>query len=101
MIRVEITSMEVAERPVTFTRGGKERTFNAREQIGYAYTVQPNGQVQPHPDKIVISLDEKQPAFAAGMYLLAPESLYVNRFGKLDIGRVRLTPVARAGVKAA
>jgi Helix-destabilising protein len=103
MIRIEIASVSVTEKPKTWTdRKGKQQSNIFREQMGFAFLVNADGVVDPHPTKIIITLDSEAPAFPVGMYVLDPRSLYVNGFSNLTFGRLRLKLVDTGrAVKAA
>ena len=82
MIRIEITSPEVRTREV---RGKDGRPLQFREQSGYAHL--PGRQ---YPSEITIALDRDAQPHKAGMYTLDPDSIYVNRYRSLELGRLKL-----------
>jgi hypothetical protein len=80
-LAIEIKSASIDERTIT-TKEGKK--FEIREQsawvdLGKAY-----------PQEIDVALEPGAPAYSVGQYELDPACLYVDRFGKLKLGRIRL-----------
>lgn len=98
MIKIEIQSAEVRVKSGTSARTGKG--YQIREQDGYAHTFDRQGKPNPYPVRLAITLGDDQQPYAPGMYTLAPESLYTNRFNQLEIAPV-LRPVSPALAKAA
>lgn len=97
MIRVEVSSVEVKERPVSFlAKDGKKKEFLAREQVVYAYVVGASGQPSAYPEKALVNLDEKQEPYPVGWYSLAPQSVQLNRFCKMELRAIRLVPLKSA-----
>ena len=89
MLRVEIEDAAVVTKSGTSARTG--RPYNIREQSGWVYLVDPKtGTESRHPTKITFGLEDGVEAYAVGTYTLHPSSLYVGRFGGLEIGRIRL-----------
>lgn len=80
-IAIEIKSLEIHERR-GISRSGKP--FHIREQFGYIDLG------KPYPLETRISLDQAAAAYPPGPYFLDPGSIYVNRFGQLAIGRMKL-----------
>ncbi len=108
MIRIEITSAAVQDRQIPSKKSGELMHF--REQEGYAFTYDREGKPNKYPTKIRISLDvedakrgtQEQPAYLVGAYQLAPQSVYVDKFGGLTIGKPKLLALQQAQqVKAA
>lgn len=97
MIKIEIQSAEVKTKSGNSARTGKP--YSIREQTGFAFTHSRDGKLNPYPVKVSITLGDDQQPYAPGVYQLAPESLYTNRFDQLEISPV-LKPLA-AAVKAA
>lgn len=97
MIKIEIQSAEVKVKSGTSARTGKP--YNIREQAGFAFTHSRDGKPNSYPVPMSISLGDDQAPYAPGVYQLAPESIYTNRFDQLEISPV-LKPLASA-VKAA
>ena len=97
MIKIEIQSSEVKVKSGTSARTGKP--YNIREQQGFAFTHARDGKLNSYPVRMSITLGVEQAPYAPGVYQLAPESIYTNRFDQLEISPV-LKPLASA-VKAA
>lgn len=98
MIKIEINSAEVRVKSGTSARTGKP--YSIREQEGYAHTFDRHGKPNQYPVRMTILLGDDQAPYAPGAYTLAPESLYTNRFGQLEISPV-LKPINAAALKAA
>lgn len=90
MIHIVITSPEIREMKGTSKTSGKP--YHMRIQTAHAFTVSPDGAIAEFPDKFEISLEENQPPYQRGKYLLQPSSVYVSRDGRLEV-RPRLAPV--------
>lgn len=88
-IRIEIKSTELTPRQVL----SKGKTFNFLEQTGWAHTYGPNGEPNPYPEKLRITLPRGQEtAYPPGDYTLHPASFYVGQYGDLELS-ARLAPV--------
>lgn len=83
-IPLEIKSAAINERRGT-TKGG--RAFTIREQHGWVHIG------KDYPQEISMQLDNDQAPFPPGDYVIDQRSLYVDRFGQLAIGRLKITPV--------
>lgn len=92
MIRVTVAQTTVKELKGISRTSGKP--YEMRFQTGYAHTVDEQGNAAPYPEKIEMSLEKDQSAYAPGEYQLHPSSVYVNRNGRLDIS-ARLTPLPK------
>lgn len=102
MIKIEIVSAVAHDRTITPKAPSTKPPFTVREQDGYAYTVDRNGEIERHPQKIVLDLEKGQTAYEPGFYTLAPQSVYVGKFGQLNLGRLHLKKLqAQPAVKAA
>ena len=97
MIKIEIQSAEVKTKSGTSARTGKP--YSIKEQAGYAFTHARDGKLNQYPVRVSITLGDDQPPYQPGLYQLAPESIYTNKFDQLEISPV-LKPLA-AAVKAA
>lgn len=97
MIRIEIKSTEVNVRSGNNARG----PWQIRTQPAFAYTVDRNGKPYEYPERISLQLDDDQHPYAIGNYTLAPQSLYVAEYGRLNLGRPQLTPIQAKPVQAA
>lgn len=98
MIKIEVETAQVHERTGTSSKTGK--AYRIREQEAWGYFHDADGLVQRHPQKIRIALGDEQPPYQPGVYHLAPESLYPDRFGHVSC-RARLKAVAASAPKAA
>lgn len=85
-MRVEVLSDRISER-----RGEKDgKSYCIREQEAFLHQ---DG--QKYPQRIVLSLGDSKPAYAAGMYALAPENFYVGRYGQIEVKRhLELVPAS-------
>lgn len=94
MIKIEI---KVASFNVRTNSGG---TFH--EQEAWAYLTDRDGNPHPYPQLIRINLDVKgnQPPYPVGVYQIEPSSVYVNKYGGLNFGQIRLRPLSVASPKA-
>lgn len=102
MIKIEIASNLVETKSGVSAKSSKP--YSIRQQEGWALTYNSQtSQPNPHPQKIVFTLDDNQPPYPVGLYMLDPSSLYVGKFDSLMIGRVKLIarPAAAAKVSAA
>lgn len=99
MIRVEVHDDGVQERTIVAKATGKAYLF--REQVAYAHIIDAGGRAQPYPSRVTVQLADAQPPYAKGAYTIAAESIIVNRFGQLDLGRLVLKPMAQSARQAA
>jgi hypothetical protein len=83
-IKIEIETTAIAERKIR-SKEGKE--FHIREQPAWAHL----GKAYPVEFRIALGVGKN--AFPKGTYLLDPSCLYVDRYGKLTIGRLELRPL--------
>lgn len=93
MLKIEIKTKEVNEEVIkpSGKPGAKVfQPFTKRYQSGYVQLVQPNGQMEPYPAKVNVNLEENQPPFEPGFYVVTDESFYVDRNKNLLLGRMRL-----------
>lgn len=86
MIKIEIHAAEVVT--INTIRGPM------RKQSGYAYVLSRDGKPNPHPNRCEVILKDQQPPYAPGVYTLAPQSVYTDRYGGLALAPV-LVPVQR------
>lgn len=94
MINVEIKSDQVQTKAGVSAKTGKP--YSIREQEGYAQIFGRNGEPAPYPVRITLALEDGAQAYAPGQYTIDPRCVYVDRFGGLTMGRVKL--VLRSGV---
>lgn len=76
-IEIEIQNEEV----VVENRG----TFTFHKQPAYCYTYDRNGNKAAYPQAMKITLKKDQAPYKKGMYLLAPDSIYINRYGEIAV----------------
>jgi len=99
-IKIEVSNETVEVRSGVSAKTGKP--YSMREQEAYAHTVSRDGSAQKYPQRIKITLGDQQPAYPVGIYTVAAESFFVDRFDSLSLGLVlRPLPVAAAQSKAA
>jgi hypothetical protein len=83
-IAVEVKHADVIEKAVRGRTDGRE--YLIREQLGYVDTG------KPYPQEVRIPVETGREPYAVGKYLVDPTCLYVDRYGKLSLGRVKLVP---------
>lgn len=100
MIKIEIKSATATPRQITSRNTGEVITFH--EQEAWAFTFDQQGKPHPYPQRIVLNIDmaNGQQVYQPGIYQLAPESIYINRFAALEIGRAKLVPIVSASKAA-
>ncbi len=98
MISIEIKSTNISTRTGMSKRTNQPYTM--RSQEGWALLHSSAGP-QPYPTRIELNLEEGQPPFQPGTYMLDPASLYVGQFSKLSLGRLLLSPVSAKSARAA
>lgn len=92
MIKISVEAIEVSQREGT-TKNGKAKP---REQTIWAHTLDKSGKQQPHPTRARLTLWENDQPLAVGTYTLAPQSIFVDRFGGLALAP-KLVAVAASG----
>lgn len=99
MIKIEVSTSVFDQKQGVSARTGKP--YSIREQEAWAYLSDRDGKLQPHPQRIRITLADGDAPYQPGMYQLHPSSIYVGDFSQLNI-RARLRPMQpAAGVRAA
>ncbi|MDA8446354.1 single-stranded DNA-binding protein [Paracidovorax valerianellae] len=87
MIKVSVTSTDVRNQSGNAKVSGKAYSLNF--QTVYVHTVDRQGKPNPYPEKTEIILEKNEQGAAlfyqVGDYMLAPESIYVDRQGNLAI----------------
>ena len=83
MIKLTIPALPVRNMKGTGKTSGKPYDINI--QTVYCHVSDQNGQPLPYPEKSEIMLATGQSPFAPGDYTLSPDSLYVDRQGKLSV----------------
>lgn len=96
MLKVEITDPAVNVRSGTGPRGA----WQSREQTAWVFLFERNGNPQPHPQRMILRLDESQQGYPVGKYELDPSSFYLGDFGRLNVF-ARLKPVVAAANRSA
>ena len=84
MIKIEVTSTELRAKRGT-AKSGKPYSF--REQTAFAHLAG-----KPYPVEFKVIRNDDEGAYAPGFYTLAPDSVFVDRFGSLGLS-ARLVPV--------
>jgi len=88
MIKIEVDSTTVDER--SGVKNGKPWTI--REQAAYAHVLGDDGKAGKYPVRCRLSLEDKQAAYAPGMYTFDARAVIVGDFDRLGLGRVKLVP---------
>lgn len=87
MIKVSVTSTEVRNHSGNAKANGKPYSLNF--QTVWIHTHDRTGKPNPYPEKVEIILDKNEQGAAlfypVGDYVLAPESIYVDRSGDLKV----------------
>jgi Helix-destabilising protein len=83
-IKIEIKSSEATQRTIKSKKDGKEYIF--RNQSGWVDLG------KAYPQEIQIPLDSEHAPYQVGKYIMDPTCLYVDRYGNLSLGRLRLVP---------
>lgn len=93
-IRIEVKLGVANSRNVNVSKGKNAGTVMTMiDQEAWAFTVDKDGNPHPYPTKISIGLEQGQQPYPAGMYTIAPSSIYVGDFGRLKLGRLVLIPI--------
>jgi hypothetical protein len=82
-VKIEIKSADVVQRAGT-GKDGKPYAF--REQTGWLDTG------DEYPQKVRIPVEPGKAPYPPGRYVMDPSCLYVGKFNKLSLGRLRLIP---------
>lgn len=98
-------TIEVKTDAVETRQGVSSRTnkpYTIRSQAAYITCYDQSGQKAPYPERISLNLDDNQQAYPVGHYLLDTDKcIYVGDFGRLMLGRPKLTPVKNSNLQAA
>lgn len=89
MVKIEIDSTEIDVFSGTSNRTGKP--FSMRKQAAWVHL--PGDR---YPTRIEMTLDDDSQAYPKGEYKLGPRSLFVDRFGRLSLGRLELVTLKLA-----
>jgi hypothetical protein len=90
-LRIEIKSPFINEITGVAAKSGKP--YHIRKQSGWAYTFDQNGQPNPYPERIDISIADGQEAYPPGNYMLSDKCFFVGDFNALAVGRPILEPI--------
>jgi hypothetical protein len=94
MIKVEVKHQVTEHVTGTSNRTGKPYSFH--RQVAYAHLVG-----EEYPVKFELTHDSPGAAYQPGFYTLDPSSIFVDRFGGLGLGRIRLRAIAQPATSAA
>lgn len=92
-LRIEIKSPLVQEISGVSKAG---KPYNIKKQVAWASLYDQNGQSEPYPARIELSLNDGQAPYPVGLYVLSDKCFYVGDFGSLTVGRLLLDPVKGA-----
>ena len=87
-VPVEVKSADVELKRGTSKAG---KPYEIREQHAYINLG------KAYPVEFRFSLDEGRAAYSPGNYIVDPSCLYVDRYGQLALGRIRLLPGGSQG----
>ncbi|MBI2779418.1 MAG: helix-destabilizing protein [Gammaproteobacteria bacterium] len=99
MINIEIKTDQSLTRSGVSKKSGQQ--YSLREQEGWVFLLAHDGRPHPYPTRILLQLEDNQAPFPVGSYVLDPASFFVGSFGKLTIGRIKLSPAQKNTAKAA
>lgn len=89
MLKVEVKTTDTKVKSGNAKRSGKPYSF--KEQAAWVYLPS-----KPFPVEIKVMLDEDQPAYPLGEYIISPESFYVGDFGRIECSPKLVGKPARA-----
>ncbi|RUS67988.1 hypothetical protein CUZ56_00484 [Saezia sanguinis] len=99
MLNVKVLSDAVIKHDGISARTNKPYSF--RKQEAYISTFDPKtGKLRPYPQRIEITLGDEQTPYTVGDYQLSPLSLYIDKFGRLNVSP-RLEPIRTSNPAAA
>mgnify|MGYP002777336936 CR=1 FL=1 len=95
MIIVKVESTAIASKSGT-RKSGEDWKMNFQQvSICGAFI---DGFPSRHPRETTIQLDEKNPQpYPVGDYVISPESYYFGDFGRFNLGKIKLQPIADFG----
>lgn len=93
-LRIEIKSPVITEINGISKSSGKP--YNIKKQIGWAHTFDQQGNPNPYPERIEISMADGQSPYPVGLYTLSDKCIFVGDFNSLTVGRPILDPVQQA-----
>lgn len=85
MRQIEVRSTNVTQKTV---RGKDGKEYVIREQVGWIDLG------KAYPQEVRIPVENGKEAYPPGKYDMDPSCIYVDRFGKLSLGRLRLIRAA-------
>lgn len=92
MWKVEVEKTVIETKNGVSPRTGKP--YSIREQEGWLYAFDGEGQPYRHPQKIAVMVPDSQPnPYPGGLYFVHPGSVYVDKWGQASL-KVRLMPAA-------
>lgn len=81
-VRIEIQNSSVEERSGKVARGDRAgQDYHIRSQTAWLH----NGDA--YPQKMTLNLQRDQSAYAVGFYTIAPASIVVGEYGRLEFSR--------------
>lgn len=86
---MELKIFVTIELPHVTQKGGISRAgkpYNIREQFGYV------DMGKPYPVEVKIPLEQDAPAYPTGRYMVDPGCIYIDRYGQIALGRIKLIP---------
>lgn len=89
---VDVTKVEVREKRGTSRQG---KPYTIREQAVWAQTG------KEYPESMTVRIEDGEPPYQPGRYVVSEDCLYINQYGQLAIGRVRLQKAAQPAQRAA
>lgn len=97
-LRIEIKSNLITDINGVSKAG---KPYHMRKQVGWAYTYDQQGVLNPYPERIEISVNDGQDPYPLGNYAVSDKCIYVGDFNSLTVGRLILEPItARQPVTA-
>jgi len=78
MLKLEVKSQELKLVQGVSKRSGKEYSFHTQQ--AYAHVAG-----KSYPVECTLTIDKGESAYALGMYTLAPDSYYVDKYGNLGL----------------
>lgn len=71
----------------------KGKPYHMRKQVGWASTYDQQGELNPYPERIEISINDGQDPYPVGFYSLSDKCIFVGDFNSLAVGRPILEPL--------
>lgn len=84
---VEVKKVEVVEKTGTSTKG---RPYTIREQLVWVDLG------KDYPELMRVRLEQGDPAYQPGRYVISDEALYLDKYQQLSVGRIKLRPAVAA-----